>query len=104
MAAESSPIWRASARTPGSNRTTSAECGTVGRPTDGYQDPALIDTVTSGGLGGGLEIHQLAVGVAAHTKDRVHDGRVGHAVPVQQHRDRIHQHRRLLGDDLQGRA
>ena len=29
---------------------------------------------------------------------------VGDAEPVQQHRDRVHQHRRVVGDDLQRRA
>ncbi len=36
-----------------------------------------------------------------HVEDRIHDHLVGHSEAVQQHRDRIHQHRAVIGDHLQ---
>ena len=38
---------------------------------------------------------------APHPEHRVHDGLVGDPEPVQQHGDGVHQHRRVVGDDLQ---
>ena len=46
---------------------------------------------------------QLARRIAAHAEHRIHDRRVGDAEPVQQHGDGVHQHRAVVGDDLDRR-
>ncbi len=65
-------------------------------------DPRLVDAVTERGIGRRLDRQQFPAGPAPHPEHRVHDGLVGHPEPVQQHGDGVHQHRRVVGDDLQG--
>ena len=52
----------------------------------------------------GLDVEQLTGRAAPHPEHRVHDRLVGHPEPVQQHGDGVHQHRRVVGDDLHRRA
>ena len=70
-------------------------------------DPGLVeDTGLRGWFGPftGLDIEQHALGIPANPHDRIHQRDVGDAEAVQQHRDRVDQHRCLVGDDLQCRA
>ena len=55
----------------------------------------------SGASAAGSIASSSPLGLAPRPEHRIHDGRVGHAEPVQQHRDGVHQHRRVVGDDLQ---
>ena len=64
-------------------------------------DPRLVDAVTERGVGRRLDLQQFAAGPPPRPEDRIHDGRVGHPEPVQQHGDGVRQHRRVVGDDLQ---
>ena len=66
--------------------------------------PGFVDAVAELGLGRRGDVEQFAVGPAAHPEQRIHDRAVGHAEAVQQHRHRIHQQCRVVGDDLQRRA
>ena len=67
-----------------------------------YVHPGLFDTAVRCVLSGlGLDAQQISVWVAADLEHRVHDRRVRHTKPVQQHRHRIHQHRAVVGDQLQ---
>ena len=50
------------------------------------------------------DVQQLTGRAAPHPEHRVHDRHVGDAEPVQQHRDGVHQHGRLVGDDLHRRT
>lgn len=55
------------------------------------------------GLGDGDDVEQLIRSSAVDAEHRVHHRGVGDAEPVQQHGDRIHHHRGVVGDDLQRR-
>ncbi len=64
-------------------------------------DPRLVDAVVGVvGLRGRPDVQQLTGRAAPHPQHRVHDRLVGHAEPVQQHGHGVHQHRRVVGDDL----
>ena len=72
----------------------------VHRPRQLDVDPRLVDPVLRCGVRRRLNLQQLPCGPAAHPEHGVHDRRVGHTEPVQQHRYGVHQHRRVVGDDL----
>ncbi len=103
IAGESSATWRASASTLGSSRLTSStrlgidRTWTAGRGSTSRRRrrrtcrprrPAAMPSSSP-------------AGPAPHPEHRVHDRLVGHPEPVQQHGDGVHQHRRVVGDDLQ---
>ena len=65
-------------------------------------DPRLVDAVAGCvRVGGGPHVEQFARRVAAHPEHGIHDRDVGDAQPVQQDRDGVHQHRALVGDQLE---
>jgi hypothetical protein len=64
-------------------------------------DPCLIDAVTERSVGRRLDCQQVTAGPPPRPEYRIHDGLVGHPEPVQQDRDGVHQHRRVVRDDLQ---
>ena len=98
---ESNATWRASARTLGSRRLTSVHRLGVDRFGQLDVDPCLVDAVAERRIGRRLDRQQFAAGPPPRPEHRIHDGRVGHPEPVQQHGDGVHQHRRVVGDDLQ---
>ena len=73
----------------------------VGRFGQLDMDPRLVDAVTELGVRRRLDLQQFPTWPAPHPEHRIHDGLVGHPEPVQQHGHGIHQHRRVVGDDLQ---
>ncbi len=83
----------------------------IGIGSQPQMDPRFVHAVGSAALGsaalgsaaGRGHLEQGAVGVAADPKHRMHQPLVAHAQPVQEDRDRVHQHGGLIGDDLQGR-
>lgn len=70
-----------------------------------HVNPGLVDAVRRCVRSRrGTDVQQSPGRVAAHAEDRVHDRGVRDAEPVQEHRDGVHQHRVLVGDELDGRA
>ena len=106
IARESIATWRASASTLGSRRRTSASAlgSTELRQLD--VDPRLVDALS--GVAGFRSRAGCPAGprsgLAPHPEHGVHDRHVRHAEPVQQHGHGVHQHRRVVGDDLQRRT
>ena len=79
------------------------ECASVHRPGQLDVHPGLVGTGAECRIGGRCDVEELTGRTAAHPEHRVHDGLVGDPDAVQQHGDRIHQHRGVVGDDLQCR-
>jgi hypothetical protein len=67
-------------------------------------NPRLVDAVAEGGIGCRLDLEKLPARTATRPEHRVHDREVGDSEPMQQHGDGLHQHRRVVGDDLQRRT
>ena len=65
-------------------------------------DPGLLDRPSRTFSAGRTELGQRAFGIATNPYRRVHQRDIGDAETVHQHRHRVHQHARLVGDDLQG--
>jgi hypothetical protein len=64
-------------------------------------DPRLVDAVAGCvRVGGRPHVDELTRSVAADPERGIHDRGVRDAQPVQQHRDGVHQHLALVGDQL----